>query len=142
MTSTRINHYDPLTLDFTPGFEDYEGIHHPEDGERMIDTVYFVTATSPDGVRWRREVGAAEWRVGSAPDEDGYDEPFVFQNEDPKKLEATADLLAARLNDSKTRRLNPEVWHFAGCVYGSDAYQRLDMEGFYADMEREDELHY
>lgn len=140
MPSTRIEDYDPQTLTFHANFEDFEGIRHPEDGEYMIDSVYFVVATAPNGVRWKRQVGAALWDSAMGRDVDGWDDPYVYQNEDPKELGRKANTLATKLTNSTTRRLNPDVWNWSGCVYGSTAYEQLDMEAELCEWEQNSEV--
>ena len=128
MTSTRIEDYDPSSLRFSSNYEDFESIRHPEDGELMIGSYYFVEAEAPNGVRWRRTIGISDWMVGDAPDEEGCYEPFVYRTEDANELNNKAAILASRLEKSPSPRLNPKVWEYAGACYGSPAYVSLGLE--------------
>ena len=120
----KITDYDPSTLRFAPIWEEFEDIRHPEDGEPLLGTAVWVQAEAPDGCRFRRWIGIANWKITS--DENG---PYVvWADSSPSKLSEFAKVLADHLEEIRRPRLNPEVWYFAGACYGSEAYVRLDLE--------------
>lgn len=134
MTSTNIQDYDAMELRFDVVSQPFESIRHPEDGEVMVGDAFFVQAEAPDGVRWWREIGAADWVYVDA--EDG----GVMRTEEPSELMHKAIRLATKLENSPTRRLNPDVWHYAGACYGSSAYEALGIEEDTVYMERQEAL--
>jgi len=141
----QVTDFDTTTLTFGVIYEDHDAGRHPEDGCPLVAQVYFVTATAPDGTRFKRHVGTWSW---VSDDVDGY--PMAYRSafapngrhlsgiDDAGLADAAAEM-AARLEASPTRRLNPEAWEFAGAVYGSDAYQALGIEEETAHFEREAE---
>lgn len=135
MTSTRIEDYDPMELTFGVVMQQFESIRHPEDGETMIGEAYYVQAEAPNGVRWWREVGVMDWI-----EIDGLaDAPMIGRTYEPAELAEKASLVATRLENSPTRRLNPDMWAYAGACYGSQAYQALGIEEDAAWLERDAE---
>lgn len=133
MVSTEISDYNPMELVFGVAEELAEGMRHPEDGEPLIDSAFFVSAVAPNGVRWYREVGTAIW-VSAGTSEFG--DPMVRRTQHPENLREKAEIVADRLMDSKTRRLNTEVWFYVGAVYGSPAYDSLGIEQDTIEWER------
>ena len=145
MTSINIQDYDPMTLEFSVRMEEFESMRHPEDGTPLIGESYFVQAEAPNGVRWLRHVGLVDWMM----DCNQYGDILVVRNvminnvaarnNDPTAPERHASALACSLQASTTRRLNPDVWDYAGACYGSTAYQALGIEEETAALEREAE---
>lgn len=134
MTSRRIQDYDPSTLHFTALFEEFESIRHPEDGERLFAGSWFIQAEEPDGVRWRRHIGISNWVVDNTPSGD----IIVLRTVDPQEIRRKANELEARLRQTTSPCLNPDVWEYAGACYGSDAYESLNLEAEMAAWERAD----
>ncbi len=122
----RIEDYDCIDLRFAPVWEGFESIRHPEDGDQLFGTAVWIQATAPDGCRFRRLVGAADWVVKI---DEEYGDPFVtYAEHTPAELSEFAKILADHLEEIRRPRLNPDAWEFAGAVYGSEAYERLGLE--------------
>lgn len=136
MTSTSIQDYDAMELVFGVTTQITDCGRHPEDGEPLVGEAVFVQAEAPNGVRWWREIGHAGWIELEGP----RDDIMMARSEDPAELVRKASTLAARLEVSPTRRLNPDVWHYAGACYGSSAYEALGIEEDTVYMERQEAL--
>ena len=127
-----IKDYDSGSLDFCAKVEEFENIRHPEDGTQLLGEAYSVVATAPDGTRFIHLVGMWDWIVGS--DEDG--DLIVYRSHDRKDMAGRAQRLADTLNENKHPVLVEIDWDFAGAVYGSEAYQKLNLEAETAAWER------
>lgn len=144
MASANINDYDPMTLEFGVIYEDHSSGFHPEDGSECLSQIYFVTATTPDGARFKRHVGTWAWMFEW--DDEGY--PIAYKTaivngmkcDIPREnLEKIASLLANDMATSFRYSLDPNDWEFNGAVYGSDAYCSMNIEEETAAFERESE---
>jgi hypothetical protein len=134
-----------MELDFGVIYEDQFAGRHPEDGSELLAQVVFVTATAPDGSRWKRYVGTYGWVTESDP-EDGFPLCYQVAFSDARKVGETLEVLldaaskaAANISASATRRLNADVWEECQPVYGSSAYVNGSWEEHNAALEREAE---
>lgn len=141
----KVTDIDTTTLTFEATYEYIATGHFTEDGDELVERAFFVVATTPDGTRFKRCVGYWGWENNIAGAE-----PFVYRAAfapEGRRLEGVGEATLAdaateitnRLEASPTRRLNPDAWTFAGAVYGSAAYQALNIEEDTIALEREAE---
>lgn len=124
--STAINDYDSTELLFDIDSEVYETSTRNEDGNLMEGTIIFLTATTPDGMVFTRMVGNVEWQWALADEE--FEDHILIPTADRFALQEKAAWMSTKLNLTDKPRLNPEAWVFMRCVYGSEAYQALNVE--------------
>lgn len=129
-----LSEFDLRKCQYSVRTELFESIRHPEDGERMIGEAVFLCITAPSGSRFQKLVGAMDYRVSYTDDGCG-----VERTADLGELLNTAEAIAWRLRDIASRRephINTNEWDYVGAVYGSDDYQRDDLEEIHAQQER------
>lgn len=123
--SLSIEDHDPSTLRFSVGSEVFASCVKNEEGTPVEGTIIFITATTPEGIVFARIVGAVDYRWGS----DEFDgEGILLATADRTSLDEKAVWVSTKLNMARSPLLNPEVWNYYRTVYGSSAYEALNVE--------------
>jgi hypothetical protein len=109
-----------------------------EDGTPFIAERYFIEAEATNGQRWIHTA-----RFDSVVKVDGGEEcdGMVFfedhRQEASDKCEALAERIRLFMNAGG--KLDPVHWIESDPRYGSNAYQTLDSQGYFRDLERKEE---
>jgi|SRR5579872_6893175 len=109
-----------------------------EDGQDFIGERWFVQAEAVNGQRW---VHIARFDSTKAVDGEDCDGMVFFPDNRVEAL-GRAESLAAnvRLFLNAGGKLTPEFWIEVDPRYGSIAYQTLDNQGYFKDLERKAEF--
>lgn len=109
-----------------------------EDGEAFIAERFYIMAEADNGQRW---VHTARFDsvVKSYGDEDC--DGMVFFEDHRQEASDKAEALAVRIRlfMNAGGKLDPMHWIESDPRYGSDAYQTLDNQGYFKDLERKEE---
>ena len=104
-----------------------------EDGEEFVGHIFYVRAEAPNGQRWLH-VKAFDGVTSEEYEDSGV---MVF-GDDREAAAEGAERLASKVREhlASGGKLDLDCWNEVDPAYGSDAYERLDLMGYFYEREK------